>query len=271
MPAYLCRLPSTTIDLSNQLFRVLDRDTFPCLANGTLRRILIRNNQIGLVNLTLNTWILIDLSNNRLTQFPYSLFSSTDATLRSSTPQRTLLLLSNNFTEFDLIIYTWLNTFSDVGNNTFGRSSNGYHLLKNVQRQAVLAGSTLTNVSLPNDLRFLINDETAQNYGTCDSQALRTLIEILRSMKGNGATVDIECQCSSFYLKKYFPLLNSSTGQITALFSCANSSLLNGTQFESFTEAACASNFALSSSRLCQFSSSTPEVRRKLHFQSNDR
>jgi hypothetical protein len=101
-------------------------------------------------------------------------------------------------------------------------------------------------------MRFLLNDEIAQNYNTCDSYSLNYLIEILEYIKMNNITVDIQCDCSSIYIKEYFYLLNSSE-KITNLFLCSNISSLTLIQFENLTETDCLANITLSSNRLCQF------------------
>ena len=254
LPAYLCTLPSTEIDLSNQSFVILDRNTFPCLINSTLRIINLSSNQISIINLTLSTWLLINLSSNNLTQLPYILLNSNSSTsfARLSPTQRTLLLQSNRLTQFDLFAYTYADTNINLQNNPFSRTNNGYHILNNFQRQS-LRSDALSNVILPNQMRFLLNDQIAQDYDTCNGQSLRYLFNIFQRMKNDGVTTEIQCDCSTIYVKIYWYSLNA-TEQITNRFSCSNTSNLTAQQFESLTESACLSNTIPSSNRLCQFS-----------------
>ena len=252
LTAFLCVLPSTSIDLSNQSFHILDTNTFPCTLNNTLRYINLAYNQITFVNLTLTNWIMIDLTSNDLSQFPYSLFNASGSIARASTEQ-SLYLASNNLTEFDLFIYTYSDVQIDLRNNPFVTSSNGYNSLRNIQKQSLTNRSISTNITFSNQLRFLINDVVAQDYNACDKSLFNTLILIFERMKNDGLIIEIECQCSSFYLKEYFRLLNSSE-LITTRYQCSNSSSLNRTEFESLTESTCLSNIAASSDRLCQFS-----------------
>lgn len=249
LPFYLCVLPSTSIDLSNQSFRILDRNTFPCTLNSTLRYINLSYNQIILVNLTLINWIVMDLTSNNLPHFPYDLFNNN---LARAVTQQTLRLSSNNLTEFDLFICTYTNILIDLRNNPFIQSSNGYNIIRNDQKQSLTNEPASLNLILSNQLRFLINDEIAQNYNACDSRSFNILIQIFEYMNNNNMIIEIECQCSSFYMKEYYRLYNSSTF-ITDQFPCSNSSMLNQTQFESLTETNCLSNIVLSSDKLCQF------------------
>lgn len=254
LPSYLCSLPSTEIDLSNQSFVILDRNTFPCWTNSTLRIINLSSNQISIVNLTLSTWLLINLSGNNLTQLPYILLnlnSSTSSVRQSSTP-RNLLLQLNRITQFDLFAYTYANTNINLQNNPFSRTNNGYHILNNVQRQS-LRSDALSTVILPNQMRFLFNDQIAQDYDTCTGQSLRYLFNILQRMKSDGVITEIQCDCSTIYMKLYWYSLNA-TERITSRFPCSTTSNLTAQQFESLTESACLSTIILSSNRLCQFS-----------------
>lgn len=254
LPAYLCSLPSTEIDLSNQSFVILDRNTFPCLINSTLQIINLSSNQISIVNLTLSTWVLINLSSNNLTQLPYVLLNSNSSSRssRQSPIQRTLLLQSNRLTQFDLFAYTYANTNINLQNNPFSRTNNGYHILNNFQRQS-LRSDALSNVILPNQMRFLLNDQIAQDYDTCNGQSLRYLFNIFQRMKNDNVTTEIQCDCSTIYMKIYWYSLNA-TERITNRYSCSNTSNYTAQQFESLTESACLSNIVLSSNRLCQFS-----------------
>ncbi|UJR35363.1 hypothetical protein I4U23_028120 [Adineta vaga] len=253
LPNYLCILPSTTIDLSNQLFSILSSDTFPCSVYSTLQNINLADNRISVVNLTYVNWTLFDLSSNNLTQLPYSLLSLNQST--TSVRQiliRTLDVSSNQILQLDLFAYTYPSTVISIENNPFSRMTNGYHLIKNYQRQSLRSGPVSSSVNLPTQMRFLINDQLAQNYNTCDSQTLIYLINILQYMKNNETTIEIECSCSSIYLKEYLNLYNSSD-KLTTRFSCSNTSSLNTTQFDSLTETNCLNNISLSSDRLCQF------------------
>ena len=254
LPIYLCSLPSTEIDLSNQSFVILDRNTFPCFLNTTLRTINLSSNQISTVNLTFSTWLLINLSSNNLTQLPYTLLNSNTSinSLRQSITQRTLLLQFNRLTQFDLFAYTYSNTYLNLRNNPFSRINTGYHILNNVQRQSLRSG-TMSNVSLPNDMRFLLDDQIAQNYGTCDSQSLRYLFEIFQRMKIDGVTIEIQCDCSTIYVKIYWYLLNTTAERITTRFPCSNTSSLTSQQFESLIESTCLANLTVSTNKLCQF------------------
>ncbi len=253
LPNYLCILPSTSIDLSNQSFSILSNNTFPCSSYSTLRNINLARNDIYIVNLIYSNWLLFDLTSNNLTQLPYSLLNL-NQTGRSSrvSLQRTLYLPFNQLTQFDLFVYTYPNTIIDIENNPFPKTTNGYNIINNYQNRSLRSGPVSTSVFVPNQMRFLLNDQIPQNYNTCDSSSIIYLIEIFQSMQNNNITVDIECQCSSIYTKEYLYLYNSSE-IITNLFSCSNTSSLNATQFENLNETDCLTNITLSSSRLCQF------------------
>ncbi len=251
LPAYLCSLPSTSIDLSNQSFSILDQNTFPCLVSSTLQTINLAYNHIFMVNLTLSNWLLIDLTANNLTQFPYTLVSSNTLVSRVVS-QRTLLLQSNKITQFDLFLYTYANTIINLQNNPFSKTTNGYNILNNYQKQSLRSEPVSTSVILPGQMRFLLNDLIAQNYNTCDTQSLSYLLDIFQRMKTDNITVEIQCDCSTVYIKEYYGLINP-TGSITTLFSCSSISSLSATQFASLTETNCSSNTTLSSDRLCQF------------------
>jgi hypothetical protein len=251
LPTYLCSLPSTSIDLSNQSFVILDQNTFPCSASSTLQTINLAYNQIITVNLTLSNWILIDLTSNNLTQFPYTLVNSNTLISRVLS-QRNLLLQSNQITQFDLFIYTYANTIINLQNNPFSKTTNGYNILNNYQKQSLRSEPVSTSIILPSQMRFLLNDPIAQNYNTCDTQSLNYLLDIFQRMKNDNITVEIQCDCSTVFIKEYFQLINP-TGLITNLFSCSSISSLTATQFQSLTDTDCSSNIALSSNRLCQF------------------
>lgn len=254
IPFYLCSLPSTSIDLSNQSFTNLDSSTYPCLSNTTIRTINLAYNQITNVNLSIYNWILIDLTSNNLTQLPYTLLNFNQNSISSRQAlQRQIQLPYNRLTQFDLFVYTYADTDINLQNNPFVQT-NGYHNLKNSQRQSLISGPVSNHVSLPSGMRFLINDQTAQNYDTCTNPSVRSLIDILQYMTTNNVTIEIQCDCSSIYLKLYYSLSNSSA-KLTNLFSCSSSSLsgLTQTQFESLTESNCLSNISLSSDALCQF------------------
>ncbi|CAF2193647.1 unnamed protein product [Rotaria magnacalcarata] len=254
LPAYLCSLPSNTIDLSNQSFNILNSRTFPCSSNNTVQNINLAYNRINIVNLTLSNWIWIDLTSNNLTQFPYSLFDSNQNTRSArQLSVRTLSLSSNQLTEFDLFVYTYADTNINLQNNPFLTTRDGYTIIYNYQKRSLLIGSISTNVIPSNQMRFLLNDPVAQDYNTCTSQSLNYLIGIFEQIKSsNSSTVDIECDCSSIYIKEYFNLLNSSD-KITDRFQCSNTSSLTIIQFENLTETNCLSNITLSPNRLCQF------------------
>lgn len=158
----------------------------------------------------------------------------------------------NRLTQLDLFAYTYPNTYINLQNNPFTRTNTGYHILNNAQRQS-LRSATTSNVGLPNDMRFLLNDEIAQNYNTCDRQSLRYLFDILQRMKTEGVIMEIQCDCSTIYMKIYWYLLNTTAERITNRFPCSNISNLTSQQFESLTETTCLANVTLSSSRLCQF------------------
>ena len=111
----------------------------------------------------------------------------------------------------------------------------------------------MSNVSLPNDMRFLLDDQIAQNYGTCDSQSLRYLFEIFQRMKIDGVTIEIQCDCSTIYVKIYWYLLNTTAERITTRFPCSNTSSLTSQQFESLIESTCLANLTVSTNKLCQF------------------
>ncbi len=251
LPVYLCSLPSTSIDLSNQSFIILDQNTFPCLTGSTLQTINLAYNQITIINLTLSNWIIIDLTANDLTQFPYTLVNS-NTILSRQLSQRNLLLPFNQLTKFDLFIYTYANTIINLQNNPFSKTTNGYNILNNYQKQSLRREPVSTSVILPNQMRFLLNDPVAQNYNTCDTQSLNYLLDIFQRMKNDSITVEIQCDCSTFYTKEYFDLINP-TGMITNQFPCSNISSLTKTQFENLTEADCLSSIAFSSDRLCEF------------------
>lgn len=247
MPFFLCFLPSKFIDLSNQSFEILDQNTFPCSNNSTLQYISLAYNRIQFVNRTFNNWLMIDLTSNYLLQFPYSLFS-TAVQLRAEI-QQDLRLSSNNLTEFDLFFYTYSNVHIDFQSNPFST-------IRNTQKRSLANQSLISNLTFSNSVKFVINDILAQDYNACQTSSFRELIQILERMETDQLTIEIECQCSSFYLKESYRLLNSSA-YITDRFSCANSSNFNQTQFESLTESMCSSNIVLSTNRLCQFTSST--------------
>ncbi|CAF3578413.1 unnamed protein product [Adineta steineri] len=253
LPIYLCSLPSATIDLSNQSFNILNSNTFPCAAYSTLRNISLDHNHIYNVNLTYVNWISFDLSFNNLTQLPYSLLYSNvvDRTSRLEIEQ-TLDLSSNQLSQFDLFVYTYPNTNIDLENNPF-TTVNGYNIINNYQKQSLRSGPVSISVTVTNPMRFLLNDTVAQNYNTCDSTTIVYLIEIFQTMKNNNIVVQIDCQCSSIYIKEYLYLSNSSD-KLTSLFSCSNTSSLTMTQFDNLTETDCLANITLSSNRLCTFS-----------------
>ncbi|CAF4378363.1 unnamed protein product, partial [Rotaria sp. Silwood2] len=260
LPVYLCSLPSNSVDLSNQSFYVLNSTTFPCSSNTTVQNINLAYNKINTVGLTLSNWLLIDLTSNNLTQLPYSLLRSNQNSISSrQLSKRTLLLSSNQLYQFDLFAYTYADTYINLENNPFFIPINGYHTINNYEKQSLLNGPISTSVILTNQMRFLFNDQIAQNYNACESKSLNYLIDIFERIKTNNSTVEIECQCSSIYIKEYFRLYNSS-GKITNRFSCSNISSLTVTQFEALTETDCLSNITLSSSGLCQFArlESTP-------------
>ncbi|CAF3538426.1 unnamed protein product [Adineta steineri] len=253
LPIYLCSLPSAKIDLSNQSFNILNSNTFPCAAYSTLRNISLDHNHIYNVNLTYVNWISFDLSFNNLTQLPYSLLYSNvvDRTSRLEIEQ-TLDLSSNQLSQFDLFVYTYPNTNIDLENNPF-TTVNGYNIINNYQKQSLRSGPVSISVTVTNPMRFLLNDTVAQNYNTCDSTTIVYLIEIFQTMKNNNIVVQIDCQCSSIYIKEYLYLSNSSD-KLTSLFSCSNTSSLTMTQFDNLTETDCLANITLSSNRLCTFS-----------------
>ena len=257
LPASLCTLPSTIIDLSNQSFSLLNNENYPCRDNSTIRTILIAYNQISSVNLTLNTWILIDLTSNRLTEFPYDLFNNTlvRSTSRQtiSSNQKTLLLSLNRLSRFDLIIYTYSTTTIDLRQNPFIRSSSGYHIIENSENRSLSVQTMInTNVNFPTEVQFLVDDRLAQDYDACTGRKLAYLVDILNQIKSNNAIVQIDCSCSSFYLKAYYNSLNVSS-KITDHFRCSSRSNLTATQFEMLIESQCLTNLAQSSRALCRF------------------
>ena len=242
-----------SIDLSNQSFLILDQNTFPCLMNTTLQSINLSSNQISIVNLTLSNWILIDLTSNNLTQLPYTLLNSNSSViLTRQLSQRNLLLQLNRLTQLDLFVYTYANTQINLQNNPFVTNTNGYHMLNNYQKESLRRDSLSTSVILPTQMRFLLNDLIAQNYNTCDIQSLNYLLNIFQRMKNDNITIEIQCDCSSIYIKEYFRLFNS-TVKLTDRFSCSNTSVLTKLQFENLTEIDCLLNISLSTNRLCQF------------------
>ena len=253
LPAYLCSLPSMSIDLSNQSFLILDQNTFPCLTNTTLQSIDLSYNPISIVNLTLSNWLLIDLTSNNLTQLPYTLLNSnSSATSIRQLSQRNLLLPLNRLTQLDLFVYTYANTQINLRNNPFAQTINGYHILTNYQNESLRRGPISTSVTLPVQMRFLLNDLIAQNYNTCDVQSLNYLLSVFQRMKNDNMTVEIQCDCSTIYIKEYFRLFNA-TEKLTDRFSCSNTSTLTKSQFDSLSETDCLSNISLSANRLCQF------------------
>ncbi|CAF1124213.1 unnamed protein product, partial [Adineta ricciae] len=255
LPSYLCSLPSARIDLSNQSFVILDKDTFPCSTYNTLQYINLTDNPISFVNLTYTNWTVFDLSSNNLTQLPYTLLNVNQSSIqpRDST-SRTLDVSSNQISQLDLFAYTYPSTSINLESNSFTKTTNGYNVIKNVQQKSLRSGPVSSNVDLPSQSRFLVNDQLAQNYNTCDSRTLINLINILQYMKNDGVTVELECQCSSIYLSEYLLLYNSSD-KLTSRFSCSNTSSLNQAQFDSLAESDCLNNITLSSDRLCQFAS----------------
>ena len=192
----------------------------------------------------------MDLRSNSLVNFPYNLFP---ALINQPAVQRTLILSSNNISQVDLFFYTYANTSIQLRGNLFSMSSNGYHVLNNYQNRSLRNGALSASVLLPDGMRFLLNDQIAQNYDTCTSQSLNYLVDIFNRMKNSNATVEIECQCSSFYLKEYFKMMSSSRTTITSQFACSRASELSAEQFENLTETMCSSIIALSASRLCEF------------------
>ena len=257
VPPYLCSLPSKSIDLSNQSFSSLNNQTFPCDSSSTLQNIDWSYNRIATVDLNYDNGLSIALVGNNLSVFPYSLFSSTGnrAASRdvSSPAQRTLFLQSNRLAKFDLYLYTYANTNIDLRNNPFLNASNGYFSIENVLNQSLAAGTISANVTFPSATRFLINDIVPQDYNACsNSRTLNYLIDILSRMSSNGATVEIECQCSSFYIKEYYKRYNPATN-ITSRFRCSNRSTLTAAAFESSLESTCLSSLAVSSRGLCSF------------------
>lgn len=197
---------------------------------------------------------MIDLTSNNLTQLPYTLLNSNqNQTSSRQFSQRNLLLSLNKLSQFDLFIYTYTNTYINLENNPFLKTINGYNILNNYQNKSLPIGSVLTNISLSNQMQFLLNDQIAQDYNTCTSQSLNYLIEVFQYMKNNNnITIEIQCDCSSIYIKEYFSLLNSSE-KLTDRFLCSNISSLTITKFQSLTEADCLTNISLSSNGLCQF------------------
>ncbi|CAF0841707.1 unnamed protein product [Rotaria sordida] len=101
-----------------------------------------------------------------------------------------------------------------------------------MKKQSLLNRPISTNVILPNQMRFLLNDQISQNYNVCNSKSLNYLIDISERIKN-----------------KYFHLFNSSR-KITNQFSCSNISSLKITQFKTLSEIDCISNITLSSSFL---------------------
>jgi hypothetical protein len=256
LPSLLCVLPSRSIDLSNQSFTIFDSRTFPCESFSTFQTINLAFNRIRDVSLVWTSWSTIDLTSNLLAQFPYSIFQNNlkqniirETLVRT---QRTLLLTSNTIDRFDLSIYTYATTHVDLRMNPFQISTNGYHIVDNYLNRSLPVMNISTTVAFPNSMRFLIDDRVAQEYGSCDSRSLNTFVTIFERIKLNDTIVDIECQCSSFYVKEYFKLLNRSA-RITDRFSCSRLSALAAEQFESLSEADCQSNIVLSSRRLCEF------------------
>lgn len=257
LPVYLCSLPSKSIDLSNQSFTTLNNQTFPCGSDSTLQIIDWSNNRINTVDVKYNNWLSIVLTANNLSVFPYTLFnvaanirSARDA---STEARRTLLLQSNRLTKFDLFLYTYANTNIDLRNNPFINNSNGFNSIENVLNQSLTFGTISTNISFPGAMRFLINDILPQDYNACsNSRTLNYLIDILSRIISNGVTVEIECQCSSFYIKEYYKRYNASTN-ITNRFRCSNRSTLTATAFENLLENDCLASLAQSSRRLCSF------------------
>ncbi|CAF3385607.1 unnamed protein product [Rotaria sp. Silwood1] len=176
----LCSLPSNSIDLSNQSFWILNSNTFPCSSNNTVQNINLAYNQINTVTLTLSNWILIDLTSNNLPQLPYTLLRSNQNAIS--------------------------NTTINLENNPFSKTINGYHIINNYEKKSLLNGPVSTNIIRSNQMRFLLNDQIAQNYNACKSKSLNYLIDIF---------------------EQYFRLFNSSE-KITNRFSCSNiSSLTN--------------------------------------------
>ena len=255
IPAYLCTLPSSELDLSNQSFRVLDNRTFPCGLDSTVRTLNLAFNQISSINLTLSNWILIDLTANNLSQLPYTLLRAGQNTISSRQvilSQRSLLLPSNNIARFDLFVYTYPNTQVDLRSNPLPRASNGYQTIENVQSQSLPVTTVTTQVTFPTSMRFLINDQLAQDYDACGGRVLNSLVDILQRMKSDNTTVEIQCDCAAFYFKEYFRLFNTS-GRITRQFTCNPSSSFTAEQFEYLNESQCLSSITTSSRRLCEF------------------
>jgi hypothetical protein len=254
-PAFLCTLPSTQLDLSNQSFRVLDNRTFPCGLDSNIRTINLAFNQISSINLTLSNWILIDLTANNLSQLPYTLLRASQSTRSARqlvSSQRNLLLPSNNIGRFDLYVYTYPNTQVDLRSNPLSRASNGYQSIENVQSRSLPVTTVTAKVTFPNSMRFLINDQLAQDYDACGGLVLNSLVDVLQRMKSDNATVEVQCDCSAFYFKEYFRLFNTS-GRITRQFSCNPSSSFTADPFENLSESQCLSSITTSSRRLCVF------------------
>ena len=90
----------------------------------------------------------------------------------------------------------------------------------------------------------------ASSCNTCDTKSLNYLIQIFQYMKNNNMIIEIQCNCSSFYL------LNASE-KLTNRFSCSNIPYLNRTEFGKSNEMDCLRNLTLSSNSLCEFERST--------------
>lgn len=257
LPNYLCSLPSGTIDLSNQSFTILNNQTFPCGSNSTLRTINWSFNQITRVDLFLSTWLSISFVGNNLTEFPYSLFDAVQDTLSSrqitTQQQRSLSLQSNRLSQFDIFFYTFAYTNIDMRNNPFTNSSNGYNSIVNTRNQSLTVETISTNIVFPSSARFLITDALAQDYNACrDGRILTHLIEILDRIRSSGVSVEVECQCASFYTKEYYKRYNASN-VLTNRFRCSSRSTLNTLAFENLVETDCLSNLLVSQRALCSF------------------
>ncbi|CAF0848884.1 unnamed protein product [Didymodactylos carnosus] len=206
LPSDLCTLPPRQIDLSNQLFTVIDRSTFPCL--DWFQTISLSNNDISIVNVTNNNFLnltTLDLSDNQLTMIPYTLLSQSRTSLRNFD-------LHNNYIDaMDL----WLYTFGisiDLTGNPMNNS------IKNYQNTPLSRSANRdSNISLSLST-FVINDTVAVKYGTCNDTTFPFFRTVLDALDQSSAMILLSCGCESINLKIEYTHMNYSN--ITDYFNC---------------------------------------------------
>ncbi|CAF1446780.1 unnamed protein product, partial [Didymodactylos carnosus] len=205
LPAYVCSLKLTQIDLSNQLFTQLTDSTFPCL--DQFQYISLADNNINTVSITNNnfaTLTTLDLSGNDLVAPPYTLLSS-------SLPLKNINLQDNLITSMDLWLYAFGSSI-DLTDNPMTNTITNY---QNITLSSSV--SIASNISLPSST-FIIDDSISAMYGICNVTNIPLFRSFLQALdQSSTVTILVNCTCASIHLKNLYP-------NITNDFSCSNSS-----------------------------------------------